>query len=411
MGVRPDLICFAHLRWDFVTQRPNHLMTRAARGRRVFFVEEPFEADAPEGVITWNDGGVQVVRPIVPLGATAGPMHDRLRTTLDLLVEREEIVRPVRWYYTAMALPWSDHVPASAVVYDCMDELSAFRGAPRQLVRLEESLLATADLVFTGGRELWLAKRDRHPRVHSFPSSVDAAHFRRARDPQAEPAELAGVPHPRIGWFGVIDERLDLDLLDRLSARRPDWHFVLVGPIAKIEPDDLPARSNVHHLGPRPYGELPAHLAAWDVAMMPFALNDATRYISPTKTPEYLAAGRPVVSTAIRDVVEPYGRLGLVRIADDAAGWEAAIEAALADDLATHRDRADAFLATHSWDRTWAEMDALLASVERQPVQQSVAPATRAAPPLTTRPRTGARATSFDRQRRRTARPEVGLEP
>jgi len=365
-----DLLCFSHLRWAFVTQRPNHLMLRAARNRRVFFVEEPVidEGPSPFGPLeVTRVDGVHVVRPHIPADVPVADWPEVLRARVDLLRSSYRIRRPVRWYYTPMAWPWSDHIPAAATVYDCMDELSAFSGASPLLVDREQRLLAAADLVFTGGHSLYQAKRRHHPRVTALPSSVDASHFRRARVPGAEPSDQAGIGRPRIGWFGVIDERFDMGLVEALADRRPDWQLVMLGPFAKIDEAAVPQRPNLHWLGSKPYEQLPAYLRGWDVAVMPFARNDATRYISPTKTPEYLAAGRPVVSTSITDVVDPYGEMGLVRIADDPASFEAAVEAAMADDLATLRRRADAFLATTSWDATWGRMQALLDTVVGQP--------------------------------------------
>jgi glycosyltransferase involved in cell wall biosynthesis len=360
-----DLLCFSHLRWGFVTQRPNHLMERAARDRRVFFIEEPVIDEGPQPIdpleITREDG-VFVVRPHISAAVPPERWPATLAARLDLLVARFAIARPVRWYYTPMALPWSEHVPAAAVVYDCMDELSLFSGAPAALVRLEERLLAAADLVFTGGQSLYRAKRTKHPRVTAFPSSVDAAHFRAARLDGTDPDDQAPIPGPRIGWFGVIDERFDMALVESVADRRPDWQLVMLGPIAKIDEAAIPRRPNLHWLGAKPYEDLPDYLRGWDVAVMPFARNEATRFISPTKTPEYLAAGRPVVSTPIADVVDPYAGLGLVRIADDALGFEAAIDQALRDDLDDLRRRADVFLASTSWDATWERMDALVRS-------------------------------------------------
>jgi UDP-galactopyranose mutase len=199
--------------------------------------------------------------------------------------------------------------------------------------------------------------------VHLFPSSVDVEHFGQARTRLADPPEQADLAHPRLGFFGVLDERLDTDLLAAVADLRPTWQLVLIGPLAKIDPTALPRRANLHYLGQKPYTELPAYLANWDVALLPFARNEATRFISPTKTPEYLAAGCPVVSTRIADVVRPYGQQGLVRIADEPLAFVAAIEAALAEDDARRRARADAFLANMSWERTWSAMDDLVRGV------------------------------------------------
>jgi UDP-galactopyranose mutase len=219
-------------------------------------------------------------------------------------------------------------------------------------------------VVFTGGPSLFETKRAQHSNVHLFPSSIDTAHFGKARLPQDDPADQAGIPHPRLGFFGVIDERMDLALLAGIARLRPDWHLALIGPVVKIEPQTLPQGPNIHYLGQKAYEQLPVYLAGWDVALMPFARNEATRFISPTKTPEYLAGGKPVVSTSIRDVVRPYGEQGLVRVADTPEDTVAAIEETLAlppAERAAWLARVDGFLKDHSWNRTWAEMDRLIA--------------------------------------------------
>lgn len=367
-----DLLCFSHLRWDFVFQRPNHLMSRAAQNRRVLFVEEPISGDSDRLSMS-SRGGVTIVTPVLA-GAGGPDVEARLAALVDGLVKGHGMEAPVLWYETPMALPWTRHLAASAVVYDCMDELAGFDAAPRGLLTLESELIARADLVFTGGRSLYEAKRALHPSVHAFPSSVDAAHFRQARDISVEPAAQASIARPRLGWFGVIDERMDLDLVRDVAAIRPDWQIVLVGPVAKIDPARLPSAENVHPLGARTYAELPGYLAGWDVAIMPFARNRATRYISPTKTPEYLAGGKPVVSTSIEDVIDPYRDLGLVRIADSADAFVAACEAAMAEPAVERIQRADAFLAGFSWDETWRGMAALIQSVSasRRPAGQPV---------------------------------------
>lgn len=379
---RLDLICLSHLRWDFVFQRPQHLMSRFAAERRVFFIEEPVPCEGsdrlevgttPEGVIravprlARGDGGRE--RNGGPDGG--GDPEARQRRLLDGLLREHDLRDFVLWYYTPMALGYSRHLRPRAVVYDAMDELSLFALAPPELAERERELLRRADVVFAGGPGLFEAKRDRHPNVHCFPSSIDAAHFRRARRGLDDPEDQAGVPRPRLGFFGVLDERLDRDLLAALADLRPDWHVVMVGPVVKIDPGSLPRPANIHYLGLKPYAELPRYIAGWDAAVMPWALNDATRFISPTKTPEYLAAGRPVVSTPVPDVVRTYGpdaadAGGLVRIARTPEAWVAEVETLLAAPPA-ERDawlrRVDAFLARTSWERTWRGMRDLVSAV------------------------------------------------
>jgi glycosyltransferase involved in cell wall biosynthesis len=359
---KPDLVVLSHLRWDFVYQRPQHLMSRFARERRVFFFEEPLYHDGPPRLVTAEREGVVLAVPHLPHGLTPEAAEAAQGELLAKLASAHGIEDHVLWYYTPMAVAFTSGLDPLAVVYDCMDELSLFRGAPPDLLGREERLLAAADLVFTGGQSLYEAKRSRHPNVHAFPSSIDAAHFARAREPQPEPADQAAIPRPRLGYFGVIDERIDLGLLAALADARPEWHIVMVGPVVKVDPAALPQRENLHYLGMKSYAELPAYLAGWDVALMPFARNEATRFISPTKTPEYLAGGRPVVSTSIRDVVHPYGEEGLVEIADEVGELEVAVERCL--DGSGGRDhwrkRVDEFLADGSWDRTFRSMSDLI---------------------------------------------------
>jgi len=336
---------------------------------------------------------LSVVVPLVPAGLSPDQTCLAQRTLLADWWRQRRFDRPLLWYYTPMAMAFTRHLAAGVVVYDCMDELSMFKGAPPALPGLERELLERADLVFTGGVSLYEAKRHQHPAVHAFPSSVDKAHFLKARSPIPAPVDQAGIGTPRVGFFGVLDERLDLDLIGRVAALRPACQFVLLGPVVKIDPGSLPQAPNLHYLGMKSYEELPAYLAGWDVAMLPFARNDATRFISPTKTPEYLSAGCPVVSTSIADVVRPYGVDGLASIADEPDAFAAAIDEALANASAStantmtapvrnaaHLARADAFLADMSWDRTWQRMQALIRSVIRNAERTSQGRAATAAP-------------------------------
>ncbi|HET7698741.1 MAG TPA: glycosyltransferase family 1 protein [Vicinamibacterales bacterium] len=363
----PDVICFSHLRWNFVFQRPQHLMTRCAREcRRLFFFEEPiFEDGAVPRIDIQLSKGVHVVVPFLPAGLDERAAIAAQRDLLDELVIRQRIQTFVAWYYTPMALPFSRHLAPAAVVYDCMDELASFKNAPAVLKEREAALLSLADLVLTGGQSLYEAKRHQHDNIHPFPSSVDVDHFAQGRRVTEDAADQAAIPHPRLGFFGVIDERMDIELLDGIAAARPDWHLVLLGPIVKIDPAQLPRRPNIHYLGPKQYHELPQYVGGWDVALLPFARNEATRFISPTKTPEYMAAGKPVVSTSIRDVVRPYGQQGLVRIADDAPAFAAACEAAMAEDASERVRQHDAFLRQTSWDGTWLRIRLLVEAVLR----------------------------------------------
>lgn len=357
---RPTLLVLSHLRWSFVYQRPQHLMTRFARQYNVLFLEEPLASQTaqPHLEVRVEPDGVWVLVPCLPVGQEGAAAVQAQRDLLDEQLASLGVTDLILWFYTPMALDIVEHLHASLVVYDCMDELSAFRGAPPALVGREKALLRKAQLVFTGGHSLWEAKRQWHSNVHAVPSSVDIAHFAQAREAQDEPLDMQDLPRPRLGFFGVIDERFDIGLVDELARLRPDWQLVFIGPVVKIDPASLPQRPNVLYLGARSYQRLPAYLASWDLAIMPFALNESTRFISPTKTPEYLAGGCPVISTPVADVVRSYGRSGVVHIASTAEEFIVAAERA----LHSARDRdgflaaADRALQDMSWDNTWSKM-------------------------------------------------------
>ena len=383
----PDLVCFAHLHWDFVWQRPQHLLSRFARHGRVFYVEDAFYHDddnvEPHLEVKERQNDLKVVVAHLPqrLRTDEAAADQAQFELLSAYFDQDGVDKYVFWYYTPMALGKSKFFKPILTVYDCMDELAAFKFAPPQLREREQELFERADLVFTGGQTLYEAKREQHPDAHAFPSSIDKAHFGRARQPLPEPADQAGIAHPRIGFFGVVDERLDIALLGELAANNPRWQFVIIGPVVKIDAATLPRSANIHYLGGKDYQELPAYLRGWDVATLLFADNESTKFISPTKTPEYLAAGKPVVSTPIRDVVRPYGELNLVHIAANAPDFGAAITKALkqAED-ADWRQRTDEYLATISWDLTWQRMVALmqhrLAAKKHEATDAPAAPAT-----------------------------------
>jgi hypothetical protein len=366
MQLQYSIVAFSHLRWNFVYQRPQHLFSRLAAKRPVFFIEEPeFDASGPpRWERTTPQANVVVLRPRTPI-KTPGFHADQLQSLEPLMAElvRElESTTVVAWLYTPMALPLAQSMAPAVVVYDCMDELSMFLGAPPELLSREAALIECADVMFTGGPSLFRAKQARHSNVHCFSSSVDAAHFRVKGGAVHQAEDQAGLAHPRLGFYGVIDERLDLPLVDFIAKAHPEWQIVLVGPVVKIDPGTLPRRDNIHYYGQRSYEDLPRYLTGWDICLLPFARNDATRFISPTKTLEYMAAELPIVSTPITDVAEPYG--DIVYLGDTPAEFVAACEAALAARPAEREARAARMrrvLAGTSWDVTVSAMEKLLA--------------------------------------------------
>jgi glycosyltransferase involved in cell wall biosynthesis len=361
------LLCFSHLRWNFVFQRPQHLMMRFGREMDVIFWEEPVEIGPKETAYLQvrESEGVESVRVVVPHLPEGMSEEGREATLARLLDAHVASIRGplIAWYYTPMMLPFSRHITPDLTVYDAMDELSKFKFAPEHLLSFEQELIDRADILFTGGSSLYEAKKDRHENVHCFPSSVDRCHFAKARVRQFEPADQEDLPKPRLGFYGVIDERFDTELLAKAAEMRPDWSFVMLGPVVKIADEDLPRRHNIHYLGSKTYEQLPSYLSGWDVALMPFAMNESTEFISPTKTPEYLAGGKPVVSTPIKDVVRHYGHLEGVQIASTVeqfvAGCEKALELSRKPESGWLAE-ADLLLSATSWDITQARMAGLV---------------------------------------------------
>jgi UDP-galactopyranose mutase len=371
----PTIIVFSHLRWDFVYQRPQHLLSRLAEHYRIVFFEEPvFQQGEPALTVSTPVPNLTVCRPSTPVEAPG--FHDDHLPYLRGMVRElgEEHQDPVVWFYTPMALPLLDELEPSVVVFDCMDELSAFKNPPPQLVQREEALLKRADIVFTGGPSLYDAKKHRHPDVHCFPSSVDIDHFRQALERNADFEAQRALPHPRLGFYGVIDERFDADLVAQLAASRPDWHIVLVGPVVKIDPKTLPQAPNIHYMGHQAYSDLPRFLAGWDVCLMPFAMNESTRFISPTKSLEYMAAELPIVSTPVKDVVDMHS--DVVAVAATPSEFIAACEQALQLSDGERRKMVRLMrekLSRTSWSVTAARMRELIMELddERQESVQS----------------------------------------
>lgn len=365
------LICISHLGWDFVWQRPQHLMKRLSQHYDVIFAEEPMTTtavtvptlDAQPGK---NAPHVTVVRLLQPVQESFWVGHGHpltqanYATLLRQFLKTEHIHDPLLWLYTPMAFDFADSIPHQLLVVDVMDQLSAFKGAPRALVDHEQALLRQADLVFTGGVSLYRDKLPFNENTYLFPSGVEIDHYAPAANRSAfpHPADLDGIDGPILGFFGVIDERMDLRLIDYVARARPDWQLVMIGPRAKIRREDLPQAPNIHYLGGKSYDELPAYLAHFDVALIPFARNEATRYISPTKTLEYMAAHKPIVSTPVYDVVELYGEV--VRIADTPEVFVQQIDQALAEKASARRAREDDLLQRNTWDSIADQMRQLI---------------------------------------------------
>jgi len=368
------LIVFCHLRWDFVWQRPQQFHSRFAKRRRVLFVEGPFVEPGdfepyyslravPEhpGVTlmnmhfseeAWNKGGVYV-------DATRRALLDKALAT-DL---KGRFDSPVAWFYDPMAV--ESHLGqhgAIATVYDCMDELSQFRFAPPELVQRERRLLLNADVVFAGGRKMAQSKRRFNTNVHFYGCGVDVAHFGKARQATtAVPEDIKHIEGKVLGYFGVVDERLDYDLIGQLADANLDWNVVIIGPTAKVNPADFPQRPNLHWLGGRDYSQLPSYTKRFDVALMPFALNEATEYINPTKALEYMATATPIISTPVPDVVSNFSTVCKISKTSEEFVKFACEQAAQIDQVAV--ERGVKMASENTWDAIVAKMEGHIADV------------------------------------------------
>jgi glycosyltransferase involved in cell wall biosynthesis len=365
-GRRADfpLIVHCHLRWDFVWQRPQQIFSRLADNHRILFMEDPVIAEGePRLDITEVQPNIVRLVPQIPQALAVNSDRDAeiflplIRQALrehPLLAGRFDM--PVQWFYSPMSAPgYLGQFGGKGVVYDCMDELASFRFAPPDIADRERFVLSKADVVFTGGYQLFESKSKHHGNVHFYGCGVDVEHYGKARLEETEvPASVASLPRPVFGYFGVIDERLDYELVAALADRFPEASVVMAGPFAKVDRAELPDRPNIHWLGQQSYSDLPALVKGFDVCLMPFALNEATKYINPTKTLEYMAGGKPVVSTAIADVVRNF--TPIVQVARSPEEFVGAVERAWRTPdtrlIAEGIERASG----SSWDATVASM-------------------------------------------------------
>lgn len=333
------IVVHSHLHWDWVWQRPQQFLSRISHRHSVLFVQEPIAVEglaAPRARIREAEGlpnltvlALEFPRPLIAAREACDDAQYRLvREALTGSLGRK-FARPVQWFYDPMAVvPFAGKMEERAVVYDCMDQLSQFRGAPPELIRRERELLNLADVVFAGGPKIHKAKRLVNTNCHCYGCGVDVKHFGRAAAASTSiPDDLSALPGPRLGYFGVVDERMDYELVAALADAHPEWSVVIIGPWTKVDPGTFPQRANLHWFGGRDYQQLPNYVKGFDVCLMPFAINEATEFINPTKALEYMAAARPIVSTAIEDVVLQFS--DVVHVAHNRDGFIQACEEAV----------------------------------------------------------------------------------
>ncbi|CAN5302710.1 glycosyltransferase family 1 protein [soil metagenome] len=348
-----NMVVFCHLRWGFVYQRPQHLISRMSEHYKILFVEEPIPFEHPDEE---NEYLLEVVNDNLHVLKPKVKRIEDIKNVLKPLLKSCEL--EIGWFYSAAFSPLITSCVFDCVIYDCMDELSLFKGAPAQLVNQEKFLLAEAHIVFAGGKSLYDAKKKIHSNVHCFPSSVDRKHFETAMEDIDIPEDIKNIQKPVVGYFGVIDERIDFTLLQDTARLLPNVGFAMIGPLVKIGEEDLPREKNIYYLGMKSYKQLPHYIKAFDIAMMPFALNDATKFKSPTKTLEYMAAGKPIISTAIKDVVTEYSHC--IPIVDTAEEFAATIDNIWRVHQEDYSEEYNNILENTSWDATAAQMFTLI---------------------------------------------------
>lgn len=367
------IVVFCHLSWDGVWQRPQQFLSRLAQTHPVLFVET-YCSDVPAGKVRTAPAPRHPNITVLQMHLPAARWHEgafidaeRRRLLRTFLRTDARFAAPVLWFYDPMAVvAFAGHCGERAIVYDCMDELSQFRGAPRELAERERLLLGVADVVFCGGRKMRDKRLPFNRNCHFYGTGVDCAHFGAARtaDLPVDP-QIAALPGKVLGYFGVIDERIDYELLANLADALPQCSVAMVGPTAKVNPADFPQRPNLHWLGRRDYADLPAITKGFAVCLMPFALNEATEYINPTKALEYMAAGRPIVSTALDEVRTNFGAVCRIARSHHEFIAHCAQEA-------DHPNRARirrglALTAQNTWEAIAAQMDQhLVAAVNRR---------------------------------------------
>lgn len=347
-----DIVVFSHLRWNFVYQRPQHILSRLAKSYNILFVEEPFQPNA-------ENENTSSIHQVLPNLAVFNTYAENIDSTLKLLKDKlgNQTIE-MAWFYSPSFVNALNILSFKKVIFDCMDELTLFKNAPTILIEQEKELLLKSDIVFTGGKSLYTAKQKHHHNVHCFPSSVDRKHFEKAQNGIKVPDEMDALSGIVVGYYGVVDERIDYELLEKTAQLCPTVDFVLIGPFAKVNPESLPSLPNIHFLGMRTYEQLPNYLKRFDVAMMPFAMNDATKFISPTKTLEYMAGGKSIISTPVYDVVRDYAQH--IEIVENAEQFTAAINKLICLHKASYYLKYQEILDRTSWDNTVSNMHNLM---------------------------------------------------
>ncbi|MBN1593755.1 MAG: glycosyltransferase [Candidatus Coatesbacteria bacterium] len=357
-------------------QRPQQIAVRIANRHPVLYVWPRYASELArrksKSEFTPSDGakGVHLLAPLLlPFErAIKGIYRINLKTISSLISAALPRIdadgRPVLWFYAPRFAPIIDSLDHAAVVYDIMDEHSAFGFARRETMELERRLLESADVVFAGTNALAERKAEFAPDIKYYPCGVEFDHFSSALGGSLPvPAALSEVEGPVIGYFGAVDDRLDFDMIFAVARAYPEWNFLLAGPwLSSRQRSELETTGNIILPGLVDYSELPAYLARFDVAILPFVLNKLTLHIHPTKALEYLASRTPVISTAIPDVVKFYS--GIIDIVSTADEFASAVERALEKPNEDAIERGFELARSSSWENMvenmWADFEAAL---------------------------------------------------
>jgi len=376
---RKTIICFSHLTWDRnLFQRPQQLMLRFSKRFNVLYVSgyscrqffiDLFRRKKTHSYHVTDNLAVYSPFALPPIKKYSSITIRLNKILLSFLVKRRlkklKFKDPILWIYHPRYIDAIGKFKEELIIYDCMDDftslLSDYEDRERN-IKDERALLKKADMVFAGGYSIAELKRDSREHIHVFPSAVEIYHFKKARSDNLEmPDDITDIPHPILGYWGAIDERVDHELLKRLAMKHPEWSIVLLGPIVRHKAGDLSYLKeikNIFWLGPKDYSLLPNYAKAFDVCLIPFVLSREGKFLSPTKTLEYLATGKPVVSTPITDVVRFYD--GVVGIADGPDEFGMAVRRCMEEDNASMKQKRICFTENKSWEDTAEKMEKLI---------------------------------------------------
>lgn len=354
-----DLLVLAHSRWDLDHHRGHNIFSRYAQKRRVFYFEEPSfgQTEIPRLHIRDTFENVMVVTPHLPNPIKSNQIDSILRELIDELIFEEEIINFTLWLQTPRAFRYARDIDATTIIYECMEDYDNINNFSENLFQVEKELMENSDIIFVVSEALYQKKKFQHHNIHVFPNSADYFHFIQSRDFILDPYDQIHIPHPRIGFYGIIDQSIDLKLIDEIAQIREDLNFVFIGPLKDTKFSQLPTRKNIYYLEQKDYNLIPLYVAEWDCGLLPFCINEVTQYSSPHQTAELLMAGKPIVATHIPDISIRFGKKSLAKMASNAEDFSEKIDKAILESKEQKwKELIDNELKNETWDQVFKKM-------------------------------------------------------